>query len=188
MTLHTWQVRILWTQSGKSLQDFEFHFHPRSLYKETSHSSVSASQALYQAGGMRKPQALLCCPKGSLTSATSSPYYPGLDLVNKWQPSPWESCRLTANMEQLEEDPAFFTLHKHWGLCSPSCSSKNQRISLPPPQQIARFSHDAHPPISSLPFLEIQFESVTTHNGRCQTAGTVPTVFTFYSGCFDCKY
>jgi hypothetical protein len=133
---------------------------------------------------MRKPRALLCCPEGSLTSAASSPHCPGLDLVNKWQPSPWESCRLTANMEQLEEEPAFFTLHKHWGLCSPSRSSKNQRISLPPPQQIARFSHIA-PPISSLP---LQFESVTTHNGRCQTAGNVPTVFTFCSGCFDYKY
>lgn len=98
---------------------------------------------------MRKPRALLCCPEGSLTSAASSPHCPGLDLVNKWQPSPWESCRLTANMEQLEEEPAFFTLHKHWGLCSPSRSSKNQRISLPPPQQIARFSHIAPPsPVS----------------------------------------
>lgn len=137
---------------------------------------------------MRKPQALLCCPEGSLTSTAFSLHCRGLDLVNKWQPSPWESWRLLANVEQLEEDPAFFTLHKHWGLCSPSCSSENQRISLPPPQQIARFSHVTPPPPSPASLYSRYNLSLSPPIMAEVKPLDVPTVFTFCSGCFDCKY
>lgn len=148
MTLHTWQFRTLWMRSGKGPQDLSLHFHPMILYKETSHSSVFS--IVSAVSGRRNEEATsppLPVLKAHSLQQPPTPRCPGLDLVNKWQPSPRESCRLTANMEQLEEDPAFFTLHKHWGLCSPSCSRKNQRISLPPKNiTIARLSYTfSHP-------------------------------------------
>lgn len=161
MTLHTWQFRILWVQSGKACKDFQRYFHPPILYMETSHSSVfsiMSSCIKREEWGSHRPSTGRS--ESSHTWAAPNPHYPGLDLVNKWQHRPSKSCRLTANTEQLEEDPAFFALHKHWGSVHPQAA----RTKGFPLSKITTLRPSPQPLTCGIISL------CHTHSGRWQTA------------------
>lgn len=126
---HPWQQEILGVQScllrKGTVRISSGHFQPVILYMETSHPGVCS---------------IMSTTPGRSTVEASSPLaarthsfsrLPGpavLDWTLSSNGSPdlcWGGQASGPNMEQLEEDPAFFSLHKHWGLCSPSCCRMN---------------------------------------------------------------
>lgn len=131
MALHTWQHRILWVQScllrKRAVRISSGHFQPTILYMETSHPGVFSIMSTTP--GRRSEEAASSPLAALMTySLWCLPGPAVLDWTLPSNGSPdlyWVLQASHSNMEQLEEDPAFFSLHKHWGLCSPSCCSTN---------------------------------------------------------------
>ena len=132
---NTWQHELLWVQSCLA-QEKDCEDSKRSLPAFDSiygnipswcfqHHELHIREE--EPGGGWLPA---CCPDNTLTLCLPGPT--ALDWPLSSNGSPDLCCVLQANSsntEQLEEDPAFFALRKHWGLCSPSCCCRNERIS-----------------------------------------------------------